>query len=235
MIRTGLIASTLALAAMAGIMFWAIGAMPTGVEIPLHWNLDGAVDRYGSCTEALWVLALIPGSALFTTILLSVVPSLDPRKGNLSKSAKLYTLVWVATMILLTFIHAGMAWSFVKGATVPEINTIPFVRFIIAGSAALFLILGNYMPKTRANWFLGIRTPWTLSSDVTWEKTHRLGGRLFMLAGVLGIIGAFTLKGLWLAFLLPGMAIPIAAFCMVYSYMVWRKAEDKHVSSDYIV
>ncbi|MEM1390866.1 MAG: SdpI family protein, partial [Pseudomonadota bacterium] len=89
--------------------------------------------------------------------------------------------------------------------------------------------------KTRPNWFLGIRTPWTLSSNQAWEKTHRLGGRLFMAIGVIGLIAAFVLDGLPLALIIPALALSTAMICAVYSYFVWRNADDKALDADYIV
>jgi uncharacterized membrane protein len=99
---------------------------------------------------------------------------------------------------LMTLVTAGVAFGMVKGASQP-FNTSDMVRWIIAGVAVLFVVMGNYMPKTRASFMFGVRTPWTLSSDMAWERTHRLAGRLFMVAGVLGFAGAFLLNGIWLA------------------------------------
>jgi len=114
-------------------------------------------------------------------------------------------------------------------------NGSQMVRLVIAASAGMFILVGNYMPKTRANFFFGIRTPWTLTSDTSWEKTHRLGGRMFMLAGLIGGVSAFILDGVALAFILPGLLLLIIFVLFIYSYLVWRKAEDRVTSSDYIV
>ena len=101
------------------------------------------------------------------------------------------------------------------------------VRLMIAGAAALLVVIGNYMPKTRSSFMFGIRTPWTLSSDIAWEKTHRFAGPLFMLAGGLGIIGAFVFSGIWLALQLSVLAIGAALVSVVYSYFAWRSASDR--------
>lgn len=233
-IRNGLIATTIALAIMAGVMIWAYQTLPDG-QIPLHWNAAGDVDRWGSRTEALWALAILPIVTLFTGALLAVVPALDPRKINLEKSAKVYAVVWISTMALMTALHVGIAQMSISGANGGEANAIEFVRFVIAGTGILFVLLGNYLPKTRPNWFLGISTPWTLSSDDTWEKTHRVGGRLFMVVGFLSIIAAFVFNGLTLALIMPAMTISVALFCVIYSYFVWRGATDKHLGTEQIV
>lgn len=101
------------------------------------------------------------------------------------------------------------------------------VRFIIAGCALLMIVVGNYMPKTRSSFMFGVRTPWTLSSDHAWEKTHRLAGPLFMIAGALGMAGAFLFDGIWLALQLTALVSSAAIISVVYSYFAWKNAPDR--------
>lgn len=236
-IRNGLIATAIALTVMGGFLLWAFQTLPEG-QIPLHWNVHNDPDRWGTRTEALWSLAIIPIVTLFICAVLAVVPHIDPRKANLEKSAKVYGISWIATLILLVGVHAGITQMMVSGALGESEsggNAIPFVRFVIAGTGIVFIILGNYMPKTRPNWFLGIRTPWTLSSNNTWEKTHRVGGRLFILLGFATILIAFILNGLALALTPSILAVSTALFCAVYSYTIWRTSNDRDIDPDYIV
>ncbi|MEM8616083.1 MAG: SdpI family protein [Pseudomonadota bacterium] len=234
--RYGLIASALAIAVMVGVAVWVWTVLPAGEQVPVHWGPDGQPDRWGTKSEAMVSHYIMIGGTVFTTLILAFVPRIDPRKANLEKSAKVYGVSWIATMALLAAVSIGS--GFLKTApytgTGIEVSGIPFVRFVIAGTAILFILLGNYLPKTRPNWFLGIRTPWTLSSDNAWEKTHRLGGRLFMAAGVIGLVTAFVLNGVALALFIPAMSIGIAVVCVVYSYFAWREAPDKAVGSDYV-
>ena len=236
-IRNGLIASLLTLATMAAVAIWVWMTLPVGADIPLHWGIDGQPDRWGTKTEAMVVFYIMIGVTLFTTLLLAFLPKIDPRKTNLEKSAKVYGVSWIATMALLAAVTVGIGVMktapFSSGGA--EIGAIPFVRIVIAGTGILFLVIGNYLPKTRPNWFLGIRTPWTLSSNDTWEKTHRGGGRLFMLVGVATVIAAFLFEGLVLALLPAAMTISTALICVVYSYLVWRGADDRHVDPDLVV
>jgi len=139
-----------------------------------------------------------------------------------------------AVMILLLGVHAGVALLMVR-SVVADPSANEFVRFIIAASAVLIIVKGNYLPKTRSNWFLGIRTPWTLSSEVTWEKTHRLAGRLLMLAGFICLVGAFTVDGGWLIVLMLSTLMPPVLISVIYSYFVWRNAPDKRIGPEYIV
>lgn len=233
MIRTGLIFSITAIIGMCAVNFWAMPQIPEG-QVPVHWGIDGTPDRYGDRSEAIFGLWIVPISTVFTTLILAIAPRLDPNGENLMKSRKAYIVIWCSVMILLLGVHAGVAMLMVRSVTQsPDANE--FVRFVIAASAILFIVKGNYLPKTRSNWFLGLRTPWTLSSDITWEKTHRLAGRLFMLAGFICLIGAFVLDGGWLIVMLLGTLLPATLISVVYSYLVWRNAPDKRIGTEYIV
>lgn len=233
MIRTGLIFSTIAIIGMCAINLWAMPQIPDG-QLPVHWGLDGQPDRYGDRSEVLFALWLVPASTLLTALILAIAPRLDPNGDNLMKSRKAYIAIWCSVMVLLLGVHAGMALLFIRSVSeTPDGHE--FARFVIGASAALIIIKGDYLPKTRSNWFLGIRTPWTLSSDITWEKTHRLAGRLLMLAGFACLIGAFTLNGGGLIVMLLSTLLPAYAISAVYSYFVWRGAPDKRVGPEYIV
>ena len=233
MIRTGLIFSITAIIGMCAVNFWAMPQIPEG-QVPVHWGIDGTPDRYGDRNEAIFGLWIVPISTVFTTLILAIAPRLDPNGENLMKSRKAYIVIWCSVMILLLGVHAGVAMLMVRSVTQsPDANE--FVRFVIAASAILFIVKGNYLPKTRSNWFLGLRTPWTLSSNITWEKTHRLAGRLFMLAGFICLIGAFVLDGGWLIVMLLGTLLPATLISVVYSYFVWRNAPDKRIGTEYIV
>lgn len=233
MIRPGLIVSAIVIVAMSGIALWAGQHLPAE-NIPVHWDASGTPDRYADREEALWLLWILPGITLFTGLLFCILPNIEPMRENLEKSRRAYNAAWIATMILMLGVHAGISVMMVQPSK-GEVLATEFVRLVIAGSGILFIVLGNYLPKTRQNWFLGIRTPWTLSSEYTWEKTHRFAGRLFMAAGFASLIGAVILDGIGLVVLLSGSALSVALISVVYSFIVYRGAPDKRVSPDYIV
>ncbi len=233
MIRTGLIVSGIAIAFMAGVSIWAGGQLPAD-NIPIHWAADGTADRFAGRQAAMLVLLLIPGAAGLSALLFALLPQIEPMRENLFKSRKAYTAVWTSAMLLLVGVHFGVVMLMVRAGgnsfASPE-----FARFVIAGTGIVFIVFGNYLPKTRQNWFLGIRTPWTLSSEYTWEKTHRLGGRLFVFVGFVSLIAAFALKGPSLVFVLCGGALGATLISAVFSFLVYRHAPDKRISPDYIV
>ena len=233
MIRAGVIVSAIVLILMSGISIWAGGQLPAD-NIPVHWNAEGVPDRFSDRSEALLLLWLLPGTALFGAIVFVVLPLIEPMRDNLFKSRKAYNAVWIATMILFLGIHGGISFIMLTG-TGEAMQSNEFVRFVIAGTGIMFIVMGNYLPKTRQNWFLGIRTPWTLSSEYTWEKTHRLAGRLFFAVGFICLIAAFTVDGIGLVAVVTGSAVSTALISIVYSFFVYRNAPDKRVSPDYIV
>ncbi len=228
--KNGLTISAIALVVTSALALWAPTQLEAGTQVPVHWGPSGA-DRFADAGEAVRYLWIMPGAIVFTGLLFVCMPLLDPFRANLEKSLKAYLAVWGACAVLLSFIQLG----FVAAMTGNLSNEGEMVRWIMAASSLFFVIMGNYLPKTRASFIFGIRTPWTLTSDTSWEKTHRLGGRLFILVGLVGFAGAFTLDGLSLALMLPAMLLPILLVLTVYSYLVWRKAEDKAVSSDFII
>lgn len=234
MIRTGLIWSAGAIAVMLGILYWAMGALPGSEQIPVHWGLSGP-DSFSDKPGALFTLALLPGAAFFVAALMALAPMLDPFKDNLRKSHRAYLAVWASTMILLTALTAGLAFSMSQAANPDAEVSKLLVRGMIAGCGLTFMVLGNYLPKTRPSFFLGFRTPWTLTSDYTWEKTHRLGGRLLMIAGMMGIVSAFVFDGpgILIGFMVP--LISAKLFTVAYSWWVWRHAADRNEGADYVV
>ena len=104
-----------------------------------------------------------------------------------------------------------------------QVNPINLVSLFLA---LLLIVIGNYLGKVRSNFLFGIRTPWTLSSDLSWNKTHRLGGKLFVLAGIVGLIGQ-VVPGDNALFILLGTMIPAVILMVVYSYLVWRDDPDR--------
>lgn len=226
MIRTGLVVSAAAVAVMTATWMWMSRSLPADVgQLPIHWGLDGQPDRFASRDDALATYALLPAAGVGLALLLAVLPSIEPLKTNLMRGQRAYLTAWIGAEMLLALVAVGIAMLTVRGEA-GDANT-EFVRWIIAGVGVLFVFLGDALPKTRPNFFVGVRTPWTLSSDLSWQKTHRLAGWAFVLIGLWGIVAAFTLKGLALAFSLTAPLLVSVAFCAVYSWVVWKNDPDK--------
>jgi len=233
-IKIGLGVSILTLIAMACIIFYTGTLLPDGDRIPLHFGPDGAPDRFGTRSDALMTLWILPGIMTVVSAIMAVAPFVDPRRDNVRTGRQGYLAVWITVNVVILMVLGGVAFAMVNSAS-STFDTSGAVRWVIAACALLFIVMGNYLPKTRSSFVFGIRTPWTLSSDFAWEKTHRLAGPLFMIAGAIGLVGAFLFNGVWLALQLPALVLTITLVCAVYSYLVWRDADDRDTSSQHLV
>jgi uncharacterized membrane protein len=156
-------------------------------------------------------------------LVFAVIPRIEPRRFNLASSAKFYRVAWIGTLCLLAVVHTAVVLNALHiGANARE--------FVMPGVAILFILIGNYMGKTRSNFFAGIRTPWTLSSDYSWEKTHRLTGRLFMLAGTATLVAFFALPATTASEIMITGLLAAAAVGVVASYVYWRRDPARHSS-----
>lgn len=186
-------------------------------QIPVHWNIEGQVDRYGGKFEGLLAVPLL---ATGMYLLLRFAPRIDPGRANYPAFRSTYQVVRVGALLVLAAVY-GLLHLALRGREI-DISTI--VPMLVG---ALFIVIGATMGKLRPNWFIGIRTPWTLSSKTAWARTHRLGGWLFILHGVL-LMTAFPLldSRVALRVLVVGVAA-IVAWSLIYSYLVWRRDPDK--------
>lgn len=212
--RRGLIAfSSVVVGAMLLLSAWAWLQLPADAEVPIHWGADGQVDGYASKTLGLFLLPLLTAgvAALFW-----VIPVIEPRRANIAKSGKAYAAIWVAVVLMLAAIDV-VAVAAAMGADL-DMSLIAFVS-----TGALFIVIGNYLPKVRPNYMMGIRTPWTLTSDLSWDRTHRVGGRLFVLEGLVFIlVGLVRPAPEALAVILIGGIAVMVVFVVAYSYRVWK-------------
>ena len=182
-------------------------------QIPVHWDMHGNVDRYGSRLEG--ALALPAGIALMA-LLVPVLPRIDPRGANYEKFRPTYHLVMNAVLTLMLGVHVAVLATSL-GADVPVARLAP------AGVGILLLVIGNALPRARPNWMFGIRTPWTLSSERVWERTHRVGGYCMVAAGVVILLSALLPPGRTPVMLFIG-AITVASLVpLVYSFVAWRQ------------
>lgn len=223
MIRTGLIVSAACIAVSIAAWAWLGQTLPYNADrVPIHWGISGAPDHFTTRNRAVMLFGLLPGIGLTVAALMAVLPSLDPMRPNLIKGGRAFMVGWIGVQIVLAVVAVGVAIMSVRSAGGDVGGSRIFVRVIIAAVALMFIFIGDALPKTRPNFFVGVRTPWTLTSDLSWEKTHRLAGRLFVLVGLWGVIAAFLLSGVPLALAIGAPVIGIALIAIIYSYFVWR-------------
>ena len=181
-------------------------------RVPTHWNLQGEVDGWSGRTWGAW---MIPLMIALLWALMRWLPSIDPRGSNYVKFGGAFEGIMVSVMLFMLAVHAIVLRS-ALGSPVPVDRVMPF------GIGVLLVVIGNLLPRARSNWFVGIRTPWTLSSDRVWEKTHRFGGRLFVVGGIL-IAAAGVVGATWTRWVLVTVIAACSLGAVVYSYVEWRK------------
>jgi uncharacterized membrane protein len=223
MTRNGLaIISVLLVAAMIAASL-AIGAsLPADTRLPIHWGLSGEPDRFAGK----WVALLSPPALTAAVALLfHFLPRLEPRKQGLERSQGLYLWGWASVLLVFAALEIGLAatalgWNIAVG------------DLLGCAIGLMLAMIGNQLGKSRSMYLVGIRTPWTLASEEVWIKTHRLGGKLMILAGI-AIAGAALLPlSPTTVAIVFGTAIGVAAVIpIVYSYLLWRRERRGDQSS----
>lgn len=209
--------SWLFIAAAVAVAAWLYPAMPD--PVPVHWNIHGEVDGF---IAKPWGVVLLPGVALLMFVIMRLIPAVSPKGYR--------TEPFSAVLHILQVVIVGFS-SFIAIVTLLQAYglDVRLNQLIFAAIGLLFIVLGNYLGKLRKNFFLGIRTPWTLASDEVWSRTHRLGGWMFVLIGAMLFAAAFfTITPGWLMLLIFTSAlVPV-----VYSYFIYRQVEGFEENED---
>ncbi len=183
-------------------------------QVAIHWNAAGEPDGTMSKTVA---LAFLPVITAVLLVLFAVVPRIDPLGENIEAFRAVYDWFVVVFVAFLGMVHAGVI-AFNLG------YEFDFTLLVLAGVAGLFYVVGIVLTRAQRNWFVGIRTPWTLTSDEVWERTHELGGKLFKLTAVIALFG--LLFGEYAVYFLLVPAIGTAIITVVYSYYLYEHVVD---------
>lgn len=205
---TIIVLTLIAIAVIAGLLLW--NQLPD--QMASHWNANDEVDGYIS---KFWGVFLMPLTTLGLFALLLVVPNIDPHKANIEQFRSTFNLFIVFIVIFLLYIHGlTVAWSLGYQNFKISSAMLPFLGI-------LFIMIGFMLRKAKRNFFIGIRTPWTLSSDSVWDKTHQTGSVLFMLSGAFALAGSFFggMTAFWFLFV---PLIGSVLFLVIYSYVLYR-------------
>ena len=201
---------------LVGMFVMAALAWPRVPEqIPVHWGIDGTPDRYGGRIEGLLLLPLI---AVGLYLLLRVLPHFDPRRANYALFGGIYDLIRFTTLVFLTILYA-VSLLIAAGYALDMTQIMPL---LVGG---LFIIIGSVLGKLRPTWFVGIRTPWTLSSARSWNKTHRHGGRVFLVAGLLMALSGLLRQPILLLVVIGALCVALIGL-VLYSYLIWHQDQD---------
>ncbi|WP_254533499.1 SdpI family protein [Natrinema gelatinilyticum] len=182
-------------------------------QLVTHWNAAGEPD--GMMSKPL-ALALVPGLSAVLLAVFAVLPRIDPLRENVAAFRPYYDWFVVIFMGFMIVVHVGVI-AFNLG------YEFDFTLLILGAIAGLFYYIGILLAHAERNWFVGIRTPWTLSSEEVWDRTHELGGRLFKLTALVTLIG--LLFGEYAVYFLLMPALLTAAITVVYSYYLYEQLE----------
>jgi uncharacterized membrane protein len=197
-----------------GLSLWAYPQLPA--RVVTHWDFYGNANGWGTRE---FHSILFPALLVVMYAMFSIMPNLDPRRERYQEFASAYLIMRTAILFVFGVVFAA--------ATFANLGYAVNIGATVSGAIGLLMItLGNYFGKLKRNWFIGIRTPWTMSSENVWNKTHRLGGRLFMLWG-LGLIAAPWLAPTMAMIILIGGVIFIMTWIMIYSYTLYAKEKKE--------
>ena len=208
-----IIISIILIILLFGINIFFYSSLPD--KIITHWNSfgepNGAMDKF-------WGLFLIPIITLGIFLLFCFIPKIDPLSRNIEKFHNFYESFILVMVIFFCYIDIlsllyNLGYKF------------NLSLMMTPGVGILFIYLSFILKNIKRNWFIGIRTPWTLSSEVVWDKTHKLGSKLFFISGIIIIIGMFFIKYLIWFILVP--TILSALISIIYSFIEFKKIEKK--------
>jgi uncharacterized membrane protein len=205
---TILVLLMIAVAVIAGALLW--NQLPE--QMASHWNTNDEVDGYIS---KFWGVFLMPLVVLGMFGLFIALPNMDPLKANITTFRGAFNLFILLITVFMLYVHGlTLAWSLGYQSFKMSSMMLPFMGI-------LFIFIGYLLRQAKRNFFIGIRTPWTLSSDSVWDKTHQLGSVLFMVSGALAFFGSFFggMVAFWLLFV-PLMGSTLAL--VIYSYILYR-------------
>jgi uncharacterized membrane protein len=206
---------------VAGLVFVAVAAVASVLaapelpeEVATHWNAAGEPD--GSMATS---LVLVGGPALVFGVvaLFEIVPRIDPLGKNIGEFQTAYDALAMLTAGFLAYVYgAVLAWNLGY--------EFEMLQALAPAVAVLYVAVGFLLERAERNWFVGVRTPWTLSSEEVWRHTHDRAGTLFKLAGPVALAGAAVPE--YAVYLIAGSAAAIAAYTTVYSYVDYRRVGD---------
>lgn len=181
--------------------------------VPTHFGISGKPDAYGPK----WTLIILSAVSIGMYFLLRYVPQLDPRLNQAKLSEHYPKLI----LLILTFL--GAIHILIIRSALSQVAGEVFNNLLFVGVFLLFAGIGNYLNNIKSNYFVGIRTPWTLESETVWRKTHQMGAKLYFAIGIIGALGVVWLPASWKIVWTLGLILSSTAWILVYSYQVYQK------------
>lgn len=181
-------------------------------RVPSHWNVRGEVDGYSSRFFGAFGLPLI---TLGIYVFMLITPSLDPKKADYPRFVGAYNLIRWITVAIMALLHivvlmAGMGYVIDTG------------KIVQPAISVMVILIGNQMGRFRHNYFVGIRTPWTLANEEVWRQTHRVSGPIWVVGGFIALLGTWLPAPYNFVTMMVAI-ISVSLVSGVYSYLIFRK------------
>lgn len=185
-------------------------------NVPLHWNLEGEIDNWGSKYSLIGLVFLMP---ILTYILMLVVPNIDPKKRieAMGRKYNQFKFILVAFMSVLSVFIIYISKN-------QELSS-PSIIFVLVG--ILYVFLGNYFKVIKQNYFIGIKTPWTLENEEVWKLTHLLAGKIWVIGGIVIVFLSLVLPENSNFYFFMSITAIISIVPIVYSYLIYKKLKNK--------
>jgi uncharacterized membrane protein len=185
-------------------------------KVPTHWNYKGEIDHWGDKISLIGLLFMLP---VLIYVLLLAAPKIDPKKRIALMGGKFYQLKFFLVLFM------SLLASFIIFITKNQSFSSPNLIYIIIG--ILFLVLGNYFKVIQPNYFVGIRTPWTLENNEVWKLTHVFAGKLWVIGGLVIVLGGLIFENYPFSIVFISLVAVLAIVPMVYSYIKFKEIEKK--------
>lgn len=199
---------------MGGMLAAAVLVYPhLPAQVPGHWNIQGEIDKYYPKAFGAFFPPLL---AIGIYILMLITPVLDPRRDNYVRFAGAYTFLRWGLVVFFCIIYAAT----IMVALGYNVNIALIIKALVA---ILLLVIGNFMGQFRHNYFVGIKTPWTLNSEKVWQKTHRLGAKIWVIGGLICLAMA-PVQDAWSAWVFFAAIMMMVLVPAIYSYVIYTKS-----------
>lgn len=185
-------------------------------KVPTHWNYKGEVDHWGDKFSLIGLLFMLP---ILMYVLLLVVPKIDPKKRIALMGGKFYQLKFFLVLCM------SLLALYIIFITKNQSFSGPNLIYILIG--ILFLVLGNFFKVIQPNYFIGIRTPWTLENNDVWKATHVFAGKLWFIGGLVIVLGGLIFENQLFSIVFISLVVVLAVVPILYSYVKFKELEKK--------
>ena len=215
------------------IMLWLIALMPLLVTIgllpqmadmvPAHYGIDGMVDR----NDSKYTMLLFPLIIIVVVAMRDLAPRMLGRDDAQQANLRVVDALLLPVVIVLAAINMLVVWLATTQVQNIYATQLPVPQLLLAGISLLFVVIGNVLPKTKPNWYMGIRVPWTVHHPVVWYKTHRFGGMVMTVWGIIGLCLALVVAPIHAAVVYVAGTLLMVASMLIYAYICYRQLNQE--------